>query len=300
MPSPFCFLKRFLLILTLFPLQLLAADSYLTKLKLWFDTPCQSMDQALPIGNGTFGGLAWGSSAWDSILLFDVQKRLNFGTLVVGTNMSLDGATGYRRQLDIARGLYSTEYVVGGNKISRECFASVPDRLIGMRIRTDSVNVGQKLEVLLRLLSPYKDSLSYMQDGIFMSGKVEPKYMTAATDSADHEFHLQLLVKHDGKADVTGYAMRITDATEVQVYLLYENDADALNLAKMRLEYKDFAKVRFNQISYYRNRFEPFVEGMSIPDADDSAYTETLRDLYEKYLKISAIPEVKNFSYYKP
>lgn len=278
MPSQSCIMKQLFLILSLFPLRLLAGDSYLTKLKLWFDTPCQTFEQSLPIGNGKLGAMVGGSIASDTVSLFDLSTNRLFGNLVVETN---NGETsGYRRQLDIARSLCSTDYVVNGNKISREYFASVPDNLVGLRIRTDSVNREQKLDVTLKLLSA----------------------------DSDNDFCMQLVVKHNGREEAcSGNNMRITDATEVLVYLLHEKDSDALDLAKMRLEYKDFAKVRFNHISYYRRQFEPLVEDLAIPDipadkptnilvseCDDGdnanrEYVEILRRLYADYLRISGL-----------
>lgn len=64
--------------------------------------------------------------------------ELVFGGAVAG------GETAYRRQLDLASGVATTRYEVGGSAVVRECFVSAPDQVMVLRISAGGAPVDLK------------------------------------------------------------------------------------------------------------------------------------------------------------
>ncbi|MGE4568453.1 MAG: glycoside hydrolase N-terminal domain-containing protein [Bacteroidales bacterium] len=117
---------------------------------LWYTKPAQKWaDEALPIGNGRLGamffaGIAqekiqfnenslWsGDNNWDGA--YETGDRgfgsyRNFGEIVI--DFSHTGTpSGYRRLLDIGRGVHTTSFETEGVEIVREAFASYPDQVM--------------------------------------------------------------------------------------------------------------------------------------------------------------------------
>lgn len=134
-----------LLLLLVFPLSALPAGK-----TLWYTEPAQKWaDEALPIGNGRLGAMffagvtqeriqfneqsLWsGDNNWDGE--YETGDRgfgsyRNFGEIVI--NFSHSGTpSGYRRSLDIGRGVHTTSFETAGVEIVREGFASYPDQVM--------------------------------------------------------------------------------------------------------------------------------------------------------------------------
>ena len=122
-------------------------------LTLWYGQPAKNwMTEAMPIGNGRLGAMIFGQIAAervqfneDSLWTGDENPSGNYGTMgayqafgeVLIKLASHDGATDYRRELDIGRGVAGVRYRCGGTTFRREYFASHPDQVIVMRLTAD-------------------------------------------------------------------------------------------------------------------------------------------------------------------
>lgn len=125
-------------------------------LTLWYDKPAnKGMNEALPIGNGKFGGLVYAgpkqervvlneSSLWTGTAIStDDYSKMGWyemlGELLV--NNAPDAATGavqnYRRSLDLATAIHTVTYQSGGVTFRREAFASHPDQVMVLRFSAD-------------------------------------------------------------------------------------------------------------------------------------------------------------------
>ena len=125
-------------------------------LTLWYDKPAnKGMNEALPIGNGKFGGLVYAgpkqervvlneSSLWTGTAIStDDYSKMGWyemlGELLV--NLAPDAAAGavqnYRRSLDLATAIHTVTYQSGGVTFRREAFASHPDQVMVLRFSAD-------------------------------------------------------------------------------------------------------------------------------------------------------------------
>ncbi|MGN6506006.1 MAG: glycoside hydrolase family 95 protein [Tepidisphaeraceae bacterium] len=126
-------------------------------LKLWYDAPgrlinASAMDDTLPIGNGRLGGLIFGNTAHEEVILNedslwtgDANPSGNYNTMgsyqLLG-KLLLDQpgheqATDYRRELDLARGVATVSYKVGQTTFKREYFVSHADQVMVIRLTAD-------------------------------------------------------------------------------------------------------------------------------------------------------------------
>jgi alpha-L-fucosidase 2 len=125
-------------------------------LTLWYDKPAnKGMNEALPIGNGKFGGLVYAgpkqervvlneSSLWTGTAIStDDYSKMGWyemlGELLV--NLAPDAAAGavqnYRRSLDLATAVHTVTYQSGDVTFRREAFASHPDQVMVLRFSAD-------------------------------------------------------------------------------------------------------------------------------------------------------------------
>jgi alpha-L-fucosidase 2 len=102
---------------------------------LWYTQPAQSwMTEALPIGNGSLGGMLFGLTGTERIHFNantlwtgnekDTSKYQAFGDVFIELNHA--NPAGYRRKLDIDRAVQRVSYSSGGVNYLRTAFASHP------------------------------------------------------------------------------------------------------------------------------------------------------------------------------
>ncbi|NUS30568.1 MAG: glycoside hydrolase family 95 protein, partial [Streptomyces sp.] len=125
---------------------------------LWWQAPADEhsmIEQGLPVGNGRLGALAsndpgrelllvTGATMWTGGLNDTLDSdgqfpygRADFGSFTLLARVAVDlpdhdlsAVNGYRRTLDLARGVVTTSYVRSGVTYRREIFASHPDDVI--------------------------------------------------------------------------------------------------------------------------------------------------------------------------
>ena len=141
--KPIVFLSS-LALTALIPTTALAADELLYRAQAtnW-------EKEALPIGNGSLGGMVFGGVEKERIQFNedtlwlgdenDTGAYQNFGDLFIDFDQA--GNTGevkaYRRSLDIAKAVHEVSYQRNGVTYSRIAFASRPDGVLALRISAD-------------------------------------------------------------------------------------------------------------------------------------------------------------------
>jgi alpha-L-fucosidase 2 len=133
-----------------------ASPVYAGDLTLWYSKPANpGMNEALPIGNGTFGGLIYAGPKRERVVLNEIslwtgteistedyEKMGSYqmlGELLV--DLAPDAASSavqsYRRSLDLATAIHSVTYQSGGVTFQREAFASHPDQVMVLTFSAD-------------------------------------------------------------------------------------------------------------------------------------------------------------------
>ncbi|MDN3024348.1 glycoside hydrolase N-terminal domain-containing protein [Streptomyces sp. S.PB5] len=126
--------------------------------ELWWQAPADEhsmIEQGLPVGNGRLGALASNDPGRELLLVTDATMwtgtlndtldgdgqfpygRDDFGSFTLLARLLVDipdhdlsAVSGYRRTLDLARGVLTTSYVRAGVTYRRQIFASRPDDVI--------------------------------------------------------------------------------------------------------------------------------------------------------------------------
>ena len=151
-----------------------ASCAFCAEDKIWDDRPGDNWENSwYPLGNGRLGCMVDGGarklriqfnvdSLWtgDKNLTNDIGDNRadanyntmgayqNFGELEIELGGLPEGeSVGYRRELDIARAVYSDRFQIGDAKISRQAFASAPSDCIVIVVRSE----GKPLDLVLRL-----------------------------------------------------------------------------------------------------------------------------------------------------
>jgi len=127
-----------------------AADLPATDLPvLWYRAPAENWEkQALPIGNGSLGGMIFGGIDREHIQFNedtlwigdqrDTGAYQAFGALFVDLGESLGQPAGpYRRALDIGRGVHEIRYTQDGTTFTRTYFSSNPAQVMALRFAAD-------------------------------------------------------------------------------------------------------------------------------------------------------------------
>jgi len=135
-------------------------------LKLWYTYPAANwMLQALPIGNGSLGGMFFGGITSEKFQFNEktlwtgntTEKGAyqNFGYVVMDFAHTPD-VSDYRRELSLDTAIGSVSYNADGVSYLREYFASFPDKVIVMRFSTP--NETRKLNMSVTLNSAHSQS----------------------------------------------------------------------------------------------------------------------------------------------
>jgi len=118
-----------------------------SSLVLWYRKPAtQWMTEALPVGNGSLGGMLFGGTGWERVQFNvislwegdekDTGAYQAFGDVLL--DLGHDDATDYRRELDIDRAVHRVTYRRGGVRYERTCFVSRPAKVMVLRLTADA------------------------------------------------------------------------------------------------------------------------------------------------------------------
>jgi alpha-L-fucosidase 2 len=175
---------------------LMGAAAHAGDLTLWYQKPAaahRTMNEALPIGNGRLGGMICGEPAAerlvlneDSLWTGDENPSGDYNSMgayqVLGELLielpSHQGATGYRRELNIATAVARTSYRSGGATYQREYFCSHGDNVLVVRLTADKPG---RYTGTVRLVDGHKAPTVAQHDMLRVNGSLSNglKYATA-------------------------------------------------------------------------------------------------------------------------
>ena len=281
---------------------------------MWYDKPGTNwMIHALPIGNGTLGGMFFGGvpreemqfnekSLWSGSTQIKGTYR-NFGSVFLNFDHGLS-YTHYRRELSLDNAMGTVAYTSDGVAYLREYFVSFPDEVMVMRLstpnNTGSLNLSIELEPgnpsdyiivegnsigfkgSFELLS-YETRLEVLHDG----GTIAPEGETLKVSSANT---VTILLKGATNFSVT--SPTYTGETAAQ---LTQRITQTLTAAAAR----PFSELRSRHINDYQELYNRvnFNLGAAVPDipldrviADDKTnlYLDMLFFQYGRYLMIAS------------
>ena len=174
---------------------------------LWYRQPAADWNQALPIGNGRLGAMVFGDARNERIqfnedtLWLGSSREMGsyqpFGDLLL-TDPATAPVEGYRRDLDLERGIASTSFTRDGVTFRRECFASAVDQVLVVRLSADR---PKTISTRIRLTDAHQATITAGADHLSATGRL--------SNGLDYE--ARVLVRIEGGTLVPG-----TDALEVQ------------------------------------------------------------------------------------
>jgi alpha-L-fucosidase 2 len=186
-------------------------------LKLWYTQPASKWLEALPIGNGSLGGMIFGGVEQEHIQ-FNEESLITGTTQTVGFyqpfgDIYLDfpglKSEKYNRELDLNEGIHQVSFFSDGVNYQRECFASYPDQVMVLHLTASKKGM---ISGKIRLTDAHEAAISISGNKIIASGKLTENQM---------EFESQLLVLNKGGkliSDATG--IDVQNANEVTILLV--------------------------------------------------------------------------------
>jgi alpha-L-fucosidase 2 len=168
-----------------------------------------------------------------------------------------DGATDYRRELDLNTAIATVSYRVGDVTYRREVFASYPDHVIVVRISADRPG---KLNFTVKMTSsqPSSHTKAISSDTLAMNGKVQDDGLA---------FESRLRVSGSGgKIDVGDQGINVAGANEVMLVLtaatsfvnfqdISGDPAARCEAVLRKVEGKEFDSLRANHVQDYSALF---------------------------------------------
>lgn len=182
---------------------------------LWYNAPAAKWLEALPIGNGSLGGMVFGGpeverlqfneqTLWlgDEIEMGSYQP---FGDLFVEWAHSVP--TGYRRELDLSDATHRVTYRDNGTAYRRESFASYPDQVLVMRFTADKPGAHSGV---IRLTDAHQAKISADGNRLMSVGKL--------SNGLDYEAQVWVL-QEGGQLAQEGDTLRVVRSNHVTVLL---------------------------------------------------------------------------------
>jgi alpha-L-fucosidase 2 len=235
-------------------------------LELWYSNPAEEWLEALPIGNGSLGGMVFGGIEQEHI-------QFNEESLVTGTTQTVGfyqpfgdlyidfpavDAKNYRRELNIEHAIHKVSYTADGINYVRECFSSYPDKMLVINLKADK---KEKISFKIRLSDAHQGQ--NIVDGNLITS-------TGQLSENDMIFESQVKVLNSGGelfADTSG--IRVSGANEVTILLVagtsFINDYDKNfegehphSMLKQRLvcvSKKTYKQLRETHIADYQELF---------------------------------------------
>ncbi len=198
--------------LLLSALPVAAADD----LTLWYDKPAKEWLEALPIGNGSLGGMLYGGTT-NARVQFNEQTLWAGSEIEMGSyqpfgdvhaNWTHAAATEYRRALDLSNAVHRVSYRAGGTAYRNEAFSSHPDQVLVLRFDADRPGAYTGT---IRLADRHNARLA-----------AEGNRLTATGTLADNglPYEAQVWVLHEGGSlEAQGGAIAVSRADRVTLLL---------------------------------------------------------------------------------
>ncbi len=163
-------------------------------LSLWYAQPAAKWLEALPIGNGSLGGMIFGGTTNERV-------QFNEQTLWLGSETEMGSyqpfgdvfvewthaaPTEYRRELNLADATHRVRYQAGGVTFQREAFSSHPDQVMAVPLHRGPAR---------RLLGRRSGSPTCTRRGITADGN---KITAVGTLTNGLDYEAQLWVLNEG------------------------------------------------------------------------------------------------------
>jgi alpha-L-fucosidase 2 len=188
---------------------------------LWFDKPSTNWTEALPVGNGSLGGMIFGGTDKERIQFneqtlwtgdeINMGNYQPFGDLFIDTP-DLAGVAGYRRKLDLSDAVHRTVFTSNGVKFTREVFSSHPDKVLVIRLTADKPGA---ISGTIRLTDMHKAKISASGDTLTATGSLE--------NGLAYESRVQVLPEK-GKLSVNGSNLTLDQADAATILLAAATD----------------------------------------------------------------------------
>ncbi|MCC5928656.1 MAG: glycoside hydrolase family 95 protein [Cyclobacteriaceae bacterium] len=185
-------------------------------LTLWYSQPASKWLEALPIGNGSLGGMIYGGVEQEHI-------QFNHESMITGTPQTVGSyqpfgdiyidftnlnAEHYSRELDLNTAIHTVRFSSNGVKYHRESFASYPDQVMVIHLNASKKSM---IRGKIRLTDAHNANISVQGNKLIATGVLPENQMIKES---------QLLVLHkDGNliSDIDG--INIDGASEVTILL---------------------------------------------------------------------------------
>lgn len=201
---------------------------------LWYAQPAKAWEaEALPIGNGRLGGMAFGGVSQERIQFNedslwigdenDTGSYQAFGDLFI--TLPHEGATGYRRELDIARAVHTVAYTHGGVRYSREYFVSHPAQVMVLRFTADKPGAYSGA---VSLTDMHKGRITAESNRLTSAGSLAGYTYQGGHYAVALDYEAQVLVLADGGSLQAGEG-RIAFTNADRVTILLDAGTDFLN-----------------------------------------------------------------------
>lgn len=235
-------------------------------LTLWYNQPAKGWLEALPVGNGSLGGMIFGRVDREQIqfneesLVTGTTKTVGyfqpFGDVFIET--SSKKPVNYTRALNLRDGIHTVRYQENGVRFKREYFVSYPDQAMILHFIADKK--GQ-ISFSVKLTDAHNAAISIKGNQITATGKLPENQM---------EYESQLkVVNRGGSLAVTDSVIRVSNAHEVTIFLVagtsfvndyrkaFKGEHPHLRLTKRLAEVseKTYAELRKRHTDDYRNLF---------------------------------------------
>lgn len=185
--------------------------------KLWYTQPASKWLEAIPIGNGSLGGMIFGGVDQEHI-------QFNEESLVTGTTQNVGyyqpfgdvyvdfsglKSEQYNRELNLNEGIHQVSFSSNGVDYLRECFASYPDKVMVLHL---TASKNGMISGKIRLTDAHQAAIIISGNKITASGKLTENQM---------EYESQVLVQNKGGkliSDTTG--IEVQGANEMTIFLV--------------------------------------------------------------------------------
>ncbi|WP_051971553.1 glycoside hydrolase N-terminal domain-containing protein [Massilia sp. 9096] len=202
-------------------------------LTLHYDRPASDDDggwerEALPIGNGRIGAMVFGQPGREHLQFNDITLWTGdethmgayqpFGDLFVDLPGHAQGASAYRRSLDIEHGVHTVSYVKDGVTFTRESWASHPAGVIVLRLRADRPG---RYSGVVRLTDRHGAHLSAGGERLLAAGTLAGYTLPGGQPTSnvtDYASEVQV-VNEGGKVEVDGDSLRFTNCDALTIVL---------------------------------------------------------------------------------
>ena len=187
----------------------------------WYDKPAEKWTQALPIGNGSIGGMVFGGVQTEHIQ-FNESSLITGSTKSVGDyqpfgdlflDFKVDSIQKFRRELSLENAIHTVLYTSNGVNFKRETFVSFPDKVMVIHLTASKKN---QITFTIKLKDAHKANVFYKENRAISSGKLVQNGM---------EYESQLLIKNNEgvlKSDTAG--ITVINANEVTIFLSARTD----------------------------------------------------------------------------